>query len=79
MQRTNALKSEINQLTREISLTKDKLDTPRNSFLLAGEKKTKRDPDRTRENCKVFSNGPHLLICTYIKRNIGGCHVIVAI
>jgi hypothetical protein len=38
-QRINALKGEINQLTQEITVTKDKLDTVKNSFLLAGEKK----------------------------------------
>lgn len=38
-QRLNALKGEINQLTQEISLTKDQLDTVKNSFLLAGENK----------------------------------------
>ena len=37
--RINALKGEINQLTQEISLTKDQLDTIKNSFLLAGENK----------------------------------------
>ena len=37
--RINALKSEINQLTQEINLKKEKLDTTRNSFLLAGENK----------------------------------------
>jgi hypothetical protein len=38
-QRINALKGEINQLTQDIHLTKDQLDTSRNSFLLAGENK----------------------------------------
>ncbi|HZH65633.1 MAG TPA: hypothetical protein VEY10_12140 [Flavisolibacter sp.] len=38
-QRINTLKGEINQLTQDINLTKDKLDTVRNSFLLAGENK----------------------------------------
>lgn len=37
--RINALKGEINQLTQEITLTKDQLDTVKNSFLLAGENK----------------------------------------
>ena len=41
LQRVNVLKSEINQLTLDINLTKDKLNTIRNSFLLAGEKKQK--------------------------------------
>jgi hypothetical protein len=36
-----SLKSEINNLTQEIKLTKDKLDTTKKSFLLAGEKKQK--------------------------------------
>lgn len=40
-QRINALKAEINQLTQDIKLTKDGLDTTKNSFLLAGEKKQK--------------------------------------
>jgi archaellum component FlaC len=39
MQKANALKKEINNLTMDINLGKDKLDTVRNSFLLAGEKK----------------------------------------
>ncbi|HTE32868.1 MAG TPA: hypothetical protein VK666_20945 [Chryseolinea sp.] len=38
-QKANALKKEINKLTTDINLAKDKLDTVRNSFLLAGEKK----------------------------------------
>jgi hypothetical protein len=38
-QRMNALKGEINQLTQDITLTKEKLNTIKNSFLLAGEKK----------------------------------------
>jgi len=40
-QKATALKKEINQLTQEISLTKDKLNTHKNSFLLAGENKQK--------------------------------------
>lgn len=40
-QRINALKAEINTLTQDIKLTKDGLDTTKNSFLLAGEKKQK--------------------------------------
>ncbi len=40
-QKIHALKTEINQLTQNITLTKDKLDTIKNSFLLAGEKKQK--------------------------------------
>jgi hypothetical protein len=35
----NTLKSEINQLTQDITLSKEKLNTIKNSFLLAGEKK----------------------------------------
>lgn len=38
-QRINTLKGEINQLTLDINVTMDKLNTMRNSFLLAGEKK----------------------------------------
>jgi hypothetical protein len=38
-QRINVLKAEINQLTQEINLTKGSLDTTKNSFLLAGERK----------------------------------------
>jgi archaellum component FlaC len=38
-QRVNALKAEINTLTQETNITKDKLDTVKNSFLLAGEMK----------------------------------------
>ncbi|MBC7827228.1 MAG: hypothetical protein H7122_05755 [Chitinophagaceae bacterium] len=38
-QRINALKTEINQLTLDINLTKDKMNTIKNSFLLAGENK----------------------------------------
>ena len=41
LQRVNVLNSEINQLTQDINITKDKLNTIRNSFLLAGEKKQK--------------------------------------
>lgn len=41
VQRMNVLKGEINQLTQEISLTRDQLNTTKNSFLLAGEKKQK--------------------------------------
>jgi hypothetical protein len=40
-QKATALKKEINQLTQEISLAKDKLNTHKNSFLLAGENKQK--------------------------------------
>jgi hypothetical protein len=40
-QRMASLKSEINNLTQEIRLTKDKLDTTKKSFLLAGENKQK--------------------------------------
>jgi len=40
-QRINALKAEINQLTQETVVTKQKLDTTKNSFLLAGERKQK--------------------------------------
>ncbi len=40
-QRMASLKSEINNLTQEIKLTKDKLDTTKKSFLLAGENKQK--------------------------------------
>ncbi|MEJ7644689.1 MAG: hypothetical protein WKF87_08835 [Chryseolinea sp.] len=40
-QKATALKKEINQLTQEITLTKDKLNTNKNSFLLAGENKQK--------------------------------------
>ena len=38
-QKSNALKKEINQLTQDISLKKERLNTTKNSFLLAGEKK----------------------------------------
>ncbi|MDQ6813153.1 MAG: hypothetical protein M3040_05420 [Bacteroidota bacterium] len=38
-QRLNALKAEINQLTNEIDITKERLNTAKNSFLLAGENK----------------------------------------
>ena len=38
-QRINAIKTEINQLTQDITVTKDKLGITRNSFLLAGENK----------------------------------------
>lgn len=38
-QRLTVLKSEINGLTQDIKLAKDKLDTIKNSFLLAGENK----------------------------------------
>ena len=38
-QRANVLKKEINQLTQDISLKKERLNTTKNSFLLAGEKK----------------------------------------
>ncbi|HEX2535012.1 MAG TPA: hypothetical protein VHK69_14810 [Chitinophagaceae bacterium] len=37
--RINALKGEINQVTQEITLAKEKLNTTKNSFLLAGELK----------------------------------------
>ncbi len=40
-QRINELKAEINNLTQDVNLTKDKLNTIRQSFLLAGEKKQK--------------------------------------
>jgi len=40
-QRLNALKTEINTLTQEVRLIKEKLDTTKNSFLLAGENKQK--------------------------------------
>lgn len=38
-QKINALKTEINQLSQDITLTRDKLNTAKNSFLLAGENK----------------------------------------
>jgi hypothetical protein len=38
-QRVNALKSDINTLTQETTIIKDKLNTVKNSFLLAGEQK----------------------------------------
>ena len=38
-QKINAIKTEINQLTQDITVTKDKLGITRNSFLLAGENK----------------------------------------
>jgi hypothetical protein len=38
-QKANQLKKEINQLTQEVTLKKEKLNTTKNSFLLAGEKK----------------------------------------
>jgi chromosome segregation ATPase len=41
VQRVNALKAEINQITQDISVSKDKLNTTKNSFLLAGENKQK--------------------------------------
>lgn len=40
-QRMNALKAEINGLTQEINLSRDKMDTVKNSYLLAGERKQK--------------------------------------
>lgn len=40
-QRINALKAEINQLTQDITITKDSLNTIKNSYLLAGENKQK--------------------------------------
>ncbi len=39
VQRMNNLKAEINQLTQDISLTKETLITTKSSFLLAGERK----------------------------------------
>jgi hypothetical protein len=39
IQRMNALKAEINGLTQDINLAKDKLQTTKASFLLAGENK----------------------------------------
>jgi hypothetical protein len=38
-QKSNALKKEINKLTQDLSLKKERLNTTKNSFLLAGEKK----------------------------------------
>ena len=38
-QRLTALKAEINQISQEITLTQDKMNTTKNSFLLAGERK----------------------------------------
>jgi hypothetical protein len=40
-QRLNTLKAEINQISQEITLTRDKMNTTKNSFLLAGENKQK--------------------------------------
>ena len=37
--RLNTLKAEINKISQEITLTKDKMNTNKNSFLLAGENK----------------------------------------
>jgi hypothetical protein len=39
--RMNELKAEINTLTQDINLTKEKLAITKNSFLLAGENKQK--------------------------------------
>ncbi|MDF7815707.1 hypothetical protein [Hymenobacter sp. YC55] len=40
-QRLTTLKAEINQISQEITLTRDKMNTTKNSFLLAGENKQK--------------------------------------
>lgn len=39
VQRMAQIKTEINNLTQEITVTKEKMDTVKNSFLLAGERK----------------------------------------
>jgi hypothetical protein len=40
-QRLTTLKAEINQISQQITLTRDKMNTTKNSFLLAGENKQK--------------------------------------
>jgi hypothetical protein len=54
MQRANALKSEINQLTQGDKPYKRQIRYPRNSFLLAGEKKQKEIQTELEKIAKYF-------------------------